>query len=162
MSTIAHVRFEPVTLLAPEALERYESADEFIGPALVSEQFAINGREDEDYEWIWDAPLPSTEMWRNAQGYEIWALDEDFEPQTLILISPNAERCGFYMGVELWIDPEHRGQGLGAELVLAMTHLLGRSPVQNGPIGFSAAGYYAHVKAWELGIARRRRCRARV
>jgi len=128
MGHINRFRKDPAAPLIPKGALRCATFDEFIGPVRVAESCAIDGR-DFDYHWIWDAPLPETPFWRSPAGYEILPLGPGYEPETLVLVAPNGERCGFYIGIELWIDPPHRGQGLGAELVLAMTELLGRSPL---------------------------------
>lgn len=154
MGIVRRYREDSTAPLIPKGALRCATFDDFIGPVVVSEGFAIDGRSF-DYQWIWDASLLEDVFWRSPTGYEIFFLGPDYEPETMVLHAPSGERCGFYVGVELWIDQEHRGQGLGAELVLAMTELLGRSPLEElGVIGFSPEGYGAHEKAWRLAHER--------
>lgn len=154
MRRINRLRRDPMAPLIPRGILRCASFDEFIGPVCVARGFAIDGRSF-DYHWVWVDPLSETPFWRSPAGYQILVLNSESEPAVLVLLAPNGERCGFYVGIELWIDPDHRGQGLGAELVLAMTELLGRSPREGQEAtGFSPAGYAAHLKAWRLAHER--------
>lgn len=148
-------RRNPSAPLAPKAAWRSRQSD-FVGAAMVSDRFSIDGRADRDYEFVWDADLHARPYWRSEDGYEIRAVpDPDFEPETMALLSPAGGRCGFYSGGQLWIDPEHRGRGLGAELVLAMADALGASPVRHhGGLGFSGAGIEAHREAWRRAVER--------
>lgn len=155
MDRITRRRENPSAPLIPQGALACKDFGEFIGLVLVLPVFEIDGRQDDDYYWVWDATLPAEPYWESSAGYRIYSLGIEYEPETLVLVSPAGQRCGFYVGNELWIDPEHRGQGLGAELVLAMTELLGHSPCEDQEaVGFSPAGYAAHLKAWRLAHER--------
>jgi len=147
-------REDPEVALAPRAAWTKSFAG-FLGFSAVSRAFEINGRTDEEYEWIWNAPIYEKPFWRSPSGYEIRTVDPDFEPPTVVLLAPDGSRCGFYSGGQLWVDPEHRGQGLGAELVLALTEALGYSiTAVNEGLGLSPEGYRAHFKAWRFAVER--------
>jgi GNAT superfamily N-acetyltransferase len=122
---------------------------------MVSETFAIDARNDDDgtYEHIWDAEFGSKPIWRSADGLGIHPLI-DWEPPTVVLVS-DGQICGFDMGGQLWLDPEFRGKGLGAELVLALAEFARKCPADlDGLLGYSDAGMAAHEKAWKLAIER--------
>lgn len=127
---------------------------EFIGSVMVSDVFAIDGRCDETFELIWNAELCDRPYWRSEDGYEIRAV-LDYEPESMSLISPTGDRCGFIMKEHLWIDPDHRGRGLGAELVLALSDSIQDSPTADvSAIGFAPEGHYAFFKAWKMAVRR--------
>ena len=148
-------RLDPAAPLAPRAAWE-ATCDAFVGRSLESEAFDVDGRDD-DHEVVWQAPVDSEPFWENGDGYAIHlASDPDWEPETLLLLDPVGLPCGFYSGGESWIDPPHRGRGLGVEMVLAMTTAMGRGPIdiyQDG-MGFSPAGLGMHRKAWCVAVAR--------
>jgi hypothetical protein len=148
-------RHDPTQLLAPRSAWS-KSFDDFIGVYSVSIVFSIDGRSDESYELIWDAPMCERAFWLSPNGYEIRELP-DFEPATMVVICPDNTHCGFYSGGCLWVDESHRGQGLGAELVLAMSEALEASPTAyHGGLGFTRAGLDAHFNAWVRAVIRAR------
>jgi len=140
---------------APGAL----SADDFIGEALVSEAFSIDGRADSDYELLWEFAAERRlrfPVWFDEE-YSVAEL-EDYEPEgTFILLHEIEGPVGFYTDAQCWIDPPHRGRGLSDALILAAADFNGGSPVatasrSRGPIGFSPAGYAAHLAAYRATI----------
>ena len=128
------------------------SAEEFTGPALVLPIFDIDGR-DENYDHLWDAlegdGRTCPDLARSDDGWTARWLPDWEPPATLGLLDPDGVGRGFYMGGQLWVDPEARGRGLSALLVGAAADLLGGSPAQNvDGLGFSPAGHAAHLSAW--------------
>lgn len=147
-------RRDPESLLHPRAAWS-ASFDAFIGPSVALPVFGIEGR-DEEFDHIWDVRLHDAPLWASPDGYRICAVpDPDWTPETLVLVSPLEGACGFYSGGLLWVDAAHRGRGLGAELVLAMTDALEASPTAyHGGLGFSPSGMAAHQGAWRLAVRR--------
>jgi hypothetical protein len=146
-------RQDPTELLAPRSAWA-RTSDAFIGKYLISDVFAIDGRTEESFELIWDAPASERAFWQRFDGYEIRALP-DFDPCTMVLISPADTRCGFYSGGCLWIDLPHRGHSMGVELVLAMADAVQDSPTAyHGGLGFTQAGWDAHYCAWLSAVTR--------
>lgn len=147
-------RRDPAAALAPKAAWG-RSFEDFVGFSIVAETFAIDGR-DEEYECVWDAPYSLQTFWQSPDGYCIHVVDDpDYQPETLLLLAPDGSECGFYSGGQLWIDEAHRGRGLGAEMVLAMTQALEASPTAyHGGYGFSNDGHVAHKVAWIRAVQR--------
>lgn len=115
----------------------------------IGEFFAVDGRDesgDYDHVFEWDDFTPV--IWKHAvTGHEIVGCVE-FEP-TCVVLRREGQTVGFYMGGQSWVDPEHRGLGCGAAMVLSAVALAGELPdVQN--IGFSNAGYGLHQSALRL------------
>ena len=148
-------RRDPTAPLMPKVAWSNTFSD-FIGSFHVADIFAIDGRDEDEYDIIWDAPLHDKPLWRSPEGYEIRAVpDPDWEPETVVLLDPEGEPCGFYSGGQVWVDEEHRGRGLGAEMILAMADALGTSPTKyHGGLGYSQAGYQAHREAWRRATER--------
>lgn len=127
----------------------------FVGPHRVAETFAIDGREEE-YALYFEAPYDLSPAWTSADGLHAVHLvtDEDWSPATAVLIeSATGDTVGFYAGGELWIEPEHRGRGLSAALILCLVDHLGRAAYDTSAgMGFSAAGYAAHAAAHRKAV----------
>ena len=101
-------------------------------------------------------PLHGKAFWTSGNGYEIRAVpDPHWTPPTLVLLDPGGIPCGFYSGDQAWVDGEHRGRGLGAELALAMADAIGTNPIrQPDGLGFTEAGFATHRLAWCLAVIR--------
>ena len=69
----------------------------------------------------------------------------------LLLLDPEGNVVGGYLGSDLAVSGEHQGKGLGAELVLE-TYLRSESiPVWHlDTASYSPAGEAAHISAWSL------------
>lgn len=165
-----------------EAREPWQlTADEFTGPAIIDDQYTIDGRRDEDYTPIWsiaglrdrddddpdEPPAPDAVILADdcALRWPVWTGDgyavreiKDFEPEgTFVLVAPDRSLCGFYMDAQVWVDPAHRGKGLSSRLILAAADFHGGSPTRNTMgLGFSEAGYRAHLAAHRLAVAEAR------
>lgn len=64
------------------------------------------------------------------------------------LLDPDGIARGFYQGGIAWLDPDARGKGLSALLILAAADILGGRPTgEHSGIGYSAAGIAAHLSA---------------
>lgn len=93
---------------------------------------------------IFDLSAPSISLM--ASGY-IFA-DHD---QGAVLIAPNGSIVGAYLGPDVAIYPEHRGKGLGSELVLERVLREQSSPVWDlSRPCYTRAGMRAHIGAWRL------------
>lgn len=124
----------------------------FIGRYIIHPVFEIDGR-DETYDHLWEAlEAEGAEMPDLARSPDGWTARwlPDWEPKaTMGLLDPVGAPRGFYMGGQLWLDPEARGAGRSALLIGAAADLLGGPPTQNTDgIGFSPAGHAAHLSAW--------------
>jgi GNAT superfamily N-acetyltransferase len=127
-------------------------AEAFTGPAIVLPVFEIDGR-DETYDHLWEAlAAEGTDLPDLARSRDGWTARwlVDWEPKaTMGLLDPDGTPRGFYMGGQLWVDPEARGAGRSALLIGAAADLLGAPPTQNtSGLGFSPAGFAAHLSAW--------------
>lgn len=122
------------------------SADQLLGHnCIVSPSFAVQGR-DEEYDHVWDWTDLTPAIWEEGP-YEVVGLT-DFEP-CCVALRHGGKPVGFYMGGQSWIDPSHRGMGLGPVLVLSAIALSGELP-DIRDIGFTEAGYRTHLAAVEL------------
>jgi GNAT superfamily N-acetyltransferase len=122
-----------------------------------------NGWADGDYVPLWDHLTAASDAGEDALRFPVYIegpyqiselADPEFEPEgTFVLVHAEAGVCGFYMDGQCWVDPEHRGRGLGARLVLAAAEFHGGRPF-DAPfgLGFSPAGYAAHVAAHRLAV----------
>jgi GNAT superfamily N-acetyltransferase len=124
---------------------------------MIGETFATQGRDQEEYEWLWNTAADLNGLgepaWSGQGGYTVRELLDYDPPGTFALLTPEGSPCGFYMDSGLWIDPEHRGKGLSSRLILAAAAFHGGSPTNNeGGLGFSDAGYAAHRKAHCLAV----------
>ena len=133
------------------------SDDDWTGPTQISELFGIDGRSEDDFEYLFDtlenegADLPV--MVRAPDGTEVrWLNDWENPEATMGLFDPDGNACGFYMGGQIWIDEEARGHGRSALMIITAADLLGGPPAQNEDgMGFSRAGYNAHISAyWKM------------
>jgi GNAT superfamily N-acetyltransferase len=135
------------------------SFDQFTGRSQIGEWHYINGRDDEGYGHVWEAAEEGDGLgpilWSGSaeqSGYAVRVL-ESWEPAgTAILLAPDGNACGFYMGGNCWIDEDHRGKGLSSPLIVTASYFVGGSPTRNkdGVLGFSEAGYAAHKSAWRV------------
>ena len=130
--------------------------EKFIGPVLINDRFAINGRSDEDFDWIWEIdPLEYLATWIGDSGYSVRPLP-DCEPEGIVILTdPENVTCGFYMDAQVWIDPDHRGRRLSIPMILEAARILGGSPVRDNDgcaVGFSLAGYSAHKAAHAYAV----------
>lgn len=143
-----HVVFDGPMLESKSPWELTEK--EFIGPAFIAGHFEVNGH-DEDYGFIWEAMNHQDENYpivATRGGWKVkWLMD--CEPMTFGLIDPKGEPKGFYSGGASWIEPCDRGKGLSKLMIEAAADILGGCPCQNQHgLGFSKAGYQAHVSAY--------------
>jgi hypothetical protein len=130
------------------------SEEEFIGPSFICESFAIHG-EEEEYEHLWE------DLRESGSDFPVMARQGDWSVRWLSSWEPEAtlglfrdrddEPKGFYMGGQLWIDEDARGQQLSSMMINVAADILGRNPTQNTEgLGFSPAGYAAHASAWRI------------
>jgi len=69
----------------------------------------------------------------------------------LVLIDPDGRLAGAYLGPDIAILPQHRGKGLGSELVLERVLREQGSPVWDlSRPCYTRAGRRAHLGAWRL------------
>ncbi len=125
----------------------------FVGEALVSEAFEIDGR-DGNGEIIWAAAGTGVDPVRAPGGYVIRRLPDFEPPNTFVLFAPDGGPCGWYSDAMCWVDLEHRRRGLSTALILASAAFLEGRPIRPcaGAIGFSEAGYAAHAAAHRVAV----------
>lgn len=129
------------------------SFEEFIGSYKEDRVYTIEGRSDFEYDWIWDVADDEGALTdilaENSYGYYVRQVKESFEP-TFILFDPDGNSCGFYKGVETWVDFDHRGMDLSVILISTAAIMAGGSPNNGKAYGFSPSGVRAHKKAHEF------------
>lgn len=124
----------------------------FLGDSLVSEAFSIDGR-GEDYDHVFEWDPEGEAIWTSPDGaYSVAALP-DFEPDAVVL-RHGGRTVGWYLDGGLWIDEAHRGKGLAPEMILAAAERFGTTGRTATSMGFSPAGYAAHVRAHALAVER--------
>lgn len=163
--SVSWVLFEPDSLI-PVAETRLADlhdpwsldAEAWTGPAIILDVFDVDGR-SEEYAHLFEAltieaeDLPMIE--RDAAGWEARWLPDWHPEATLGLHDPSGTPRGFYMSGQLWIDPEARGAGRSALLILAAAELRSGCPAANTQgLGFSPAGHAAHLSAHRACLAR--------
>lgn len=142
--------------------------DSFLGGASVTDdRYEIAGH-CKDHEALWKRAAQGfdtlTPIARSScKNYNI-VLAKDFDPITTFLFYKETP-VGFYSTGMLWIDPEHRFQGIGTALVILTCEHVGANPLRIGrlnpfpddgltndksPLGFSYAGLNTHYKAYSL------------
>ena len=125
------------------------SVQEFLDGAVVSPAFAIRG-DDAEYELIYDWD-PSD------RGQAIWDDGEvairpllGYEPASVVM-TRSRHRSGRVLGFntdgQTYVDPALRGNGYGAAMVIALAVEKRGIPFATPAMGYSAAGYAAHVAA---------------
>jgi GNAT superfamily N-acetyltransferase len=132
--------------------------NDFMNFSFVGSFFEIDGTE-EAYEPFFEVdpedgvPIEVSEA---PEGYKFQSLDT-WEAPGVVLRDQAGDVIGFYYKFSSWVDPEHRGQGLGALMILAYAEHykdhaweLEREEF-NGGTGFSEAGYSIHRQA--IGMA---------
>lgn len=126
---------------------------------MVSEIFSVDGA-DEEWDLLREPDLAATspELWRSPGGdYSVRHLEDwDKQPSLALFFhcaGAEPEAVGFYCHGMCWVDPRHRGRGLGVELVLAAAAVAGGSPTRNpAGMGFTAAGVAVHLKAHRRSV----------
>lgn len=132
----------------------------FLGPHMVADIFTVDGR-DENHDPIWNVTDDHglITLATPAPGLRIALLDDpDYEPVPPIYLLADAKPVGFYLRPECWIDPEFRGRGLSAALIVESVLLDPRFPLGDSMgCGFSEAGAAAHTAAFRILQARAQR-----
>lgn len=131
------------------------SFEEFIGEYNVDQGYSINGRQDFKYEWIWEEVglnhNLSEILSEREDGYYVKRIISSLdEKETYVLFTIDDEPCGFYSGVECYIDFYYRGQELSTLLIATSSIDQGGSPNTEGLVGFSPTGIRAHEKAYDF------------
>lgn len=130
----------------PTDLARIDADHLFGDRYMVSEMFSFDGRDEDEYGHVFEWEDLTDPIWVEG-AYAIRGCI-DFEPDCVVL-AHGEEIVGFYMGGQAWVDPDHRGSGFGAKMIISCIAMSGRLPdVRN--IGFSAAGFAAHKDALEI------------
>lgn len=70
-------------------------------------------------------------------------------PAGILLFAPDGEIAGGYLSCDLFLGPDHRGKGLGMEIVIERCLRDGENPVLNlDESAYSRAGHACHIAAW--------------
>lgn len=113
---------------------------------MVSPAFDIDGRDHDEFGHVFDWDSLTDPIW--IEGPYVIRGCIDFEP-CCVLLAYDDDPVGFYMGGQAWVDPEHRGNGFGAKMIVSSISMSKELPdVKN--IGFSEAGFAAHESALAL------------
>lgn len=94
-----------------------------------------------------------TAIWHNGD-YTLCTVPDDDAPTALLYHKEQV--VGLYRDMMAWIEPGHRGKGLGACMIMEFAEHFGEDAFQSGAgdpadgIGFTVAGYAAHQAAREL------------
>lgn len=130
----------------PEKLSRTSEARLLGDRYMVSEMFAFDGSDEDEYGHVLEWEDLTDPIW--IEGSYVVRGCVGFEPDCVVL-THEGDAVGFYMGGQAWVDHEHRGQGFGAKMIVSCIAMSGRLPdVRN--IGFSEEGLAAHQKALAL------------
>lgn len=98
-------------------------------------------------------------IWSGEDGYALCTLPHD-DAHTVLLFHKGVKVVGLYRDMMAWIEPDHRGQGLGATMIVEFAEHFGENAFtseQNDPaegLGFTEAGYAAHKAAQEIAVER--------
>lgn len=130
----------------PEKLMGTTERKLFGGGYMVSDVFDLDGRNEDEYGHVFEWDDLTDPIWIDGT-YSIRGC-VGFEPDCVLLLD-DGNPVGFYMGGQAWVDPEHRGQGLGARMIVACIAMSGSLPPVRD-IGFSQAGFAAHRNALEI------------
>ena len=129
------------------------SFDDFIGDYNEDARYSIDGRRDFDYDWIWESAEDDSQMSdilaESSDGYYVKRIRESDE-LTIVLFDDEHNPCGFYTGVESWVDLKHRGMDLSSMMISVSAILSHGSPNNGKAYGFSPSGVRAHEKAHEF------------
>ncbi len=151
--------------IAPQDIPRsilVATPEEFVGRSHVHEGYRLDGRAP-GYAPFFAARPAAEPIWVSADGlYQVCAIDDpDFVmPETVVLPGPGSSlptavllrtagrTVGFYVAGMSWIDPGHRGRGLSPMMIVSACVLArGFAHDVSSTMGYSAAGYAAHVAA---------------
>ena len=117
----------------------------WLDQALISDNFEIDGH-DNQYAPIYNKK-EKTEVVAYFDDYEIIKFSSDFEPAT-VAAKINGEIVGFYSGAQSWVEPDHRGHGLGKALIVSSIAVFKELQINyEEPIGMSQLGYEVHKSA---------------
>jgi GNAT superfamily N-acetyltransferase len=85
-----------------------------------------------------------------GRGYVFRTVETDTDAG-VVLLDKGKTIVGAYLGCALAVLPEHRGHGLGAELVFEFALTYGVLPAWFLDVpAYSPAGFAAHCRAWHL------------
>ena len=93
---------------------------DFMNMSFVGSNFEIDGG-DEEYEPFFEVDAEDgdeIEIIEAPDGYTFQSLDT-WESPGVVLRDATGDVIGFYYEFSSWVEPEHRGQGLGALMILA-------------------------------------------
>lgn len=130
----------------PEKLRSSTEKKLFGEHYMVSDVFDLDGRNEDEYGHVFEWEDLTDPIWKDG-SYSIRGC-VGFEPDCVLLLD-DGNPVGFYMGGQAWVDPEHRGHGFGAKMIVACIAMAGSLPPVRD-IGFSEAGFASHRSALEI------------
>lgn len=98
-------------------------------------------------------------IWSGADGYALCSVPDDDAPTVLLFHKENTV-VGLYRDMMAWIDPEHRGKGLGTTMIVEFAEHFGENAFSSEEndaadgLGFTSAGYAVHQAAREIAMER--------
>ena len=136
---------EPFNLALDDFLTGQEGRELDIDPIFGQPLNAILGNYDlKTMSCALDVPAVSNRVYKLREV----ACGSD---HGIILLAPSNVIVGAYIGGALAVAPEHRGYGLGAELVFEFACAFGSLPAWFMDVpAYSPAGVAAHRRAWHL------------
>ncbi len=97
-------------------------------------------------------------IWSGAGGYNLCAVPGDDAPT--VLLFHDSRVVGLYRDMMAWVDPRHRGKGLGATMIVEFAEYFGEHAFRNeeddpsAGLGFTIAGFAAHRVARTIATER--------
>jgi ribosomal protein S18 acetylase RimI-like enzyme len=128
--------------------------------AMIDDFFYDFDATEESHSFYLEADYDEKNViWSGADGYALCSLPDDDAP-TVLLFHKNTTVVGLYRDMMAWIDPDHRGKGLGTAMVVEFAEHFGEnafSSDENDPadgLGFTSAGFAIHQAAREIAMER--------
>jgi GNAT superfamily N-acetyltransferase len=124
------------------------------------DDFLYNFDANEDsHSFYLDAEYDEANLiWQNDDGYRLCKVPGDDAPTVLLFHEESV--VGLYRDMMAWINPDHRGKGLGTTMIVEFADHFGENAFkneQNDPaegLGFTDAGFAVHQNARQIAMER--------
>ncbi len=127
--------------------------EDVLDNSMVCETFALDGEEEGMETLFSETKSDCSHVVTMDSDHSIYEV-KSWDMPTLVLFSPDDEVVGYYHNFQCFIHPDHRGHGLGVEMILTYARHFkdqawsGSEDADEG-IGFSIKGYEIHAAARE-------------
>jgi ribosomal protein S18 acetylase RimI-like enzyme len=115
---------------------------------------------EESHSFYLEADYDETAViWAGADGYALCTVPDDDAP-TVLLFHKEKKVVGLYRDMMAWIDPDHRGKGLGTTMIVEFAEHFGENDFQSDHndaaegLGLTDAGFAVHQAAREIAMER--------